>query len=97
MELTLHILERAFLHICMGVTFYLGAFFAVRWGMRRNPIRTMEVLPALLAIGFIGWREAYDVSRGQPLLKAFTDYASWTGGMILALWLLYRYRKELHS
>lgn len=94
MSIAWHIVERAFLHICMGTTVYLGAFFALRWGMRKNPVRTMAVLPALLSIGFIGWREAWDVAHGQPLLKAFTDYASWAGGMALGLWLLYRYRKE---
>ncbi len=87
------ILERGFLHIFMACSFYLIAFFALHCAMKRWPKRTLQIVPALLAAGFIGWREAYDVAHGQPLVKAFTDYSSWLIGMALAVWGLQRYRK----
>lgn len=89
-----HILDRAALHILMGAGVYLIAFFIMRWAMRRNPELMRDVIPAMLAAGFIGWREAWDVGHGQPLVKAFTDYASWIIGTGLATWGLRRFRKE---
>lgn len=90
----LHILDRAFIHIFSATAVYLIAFMALRYALRRNAKWTVKIVPALIAIGFIGWREAYDVAHGQPLIKAYTDYASWTIGMTLAIWGLKRYAKE---
>ncbi len=89
----IHIIERALTHILMSGSVYLIGFFALHWAMRKNAKRTMQILPGLLCAALIGWREAYDVAQGQPLLKAYTDYASWLIGMALAIWGLARYRK----
>jgi hypothetical protein len=39
-------------------------------------------------------REAYDVSIGQPLVKALTDYASWLIGSGCSIWGVYRLLKR---
>ncbi len=87
------ILERGFTHVLMSGSVYLFAFFALHFAMKRWPKRTMQIVPALLAAAFIGWREAFDVAHGQPEIKAYTDYASWLFGMALAIWGLTRFRK----
>lgn len=93
MSLLLHILDRSIIHIFSSAAVYLLAYFGLGYAFRKSVAWTMRVLPALVAIGFIGWREAYDVAHGQPLLKAYTDYASWTIGMGLAIWGLQRFIK----
>ncbi len=87
----LHIAERSFLHFFMSGTVYLISYLVLRACMAGNPDWTLRIVPGLIAVGFIGWREAYDVSKGQPLLKAYTDYASWLLGTVLAIALLYAY------
>jgi hypothetical protein len=48
------------------------------------------LIAALAVFAFSTLREAYDVSVGQPLVKAFTDYASWIIGTGVGAWGLYR-------
>ena len=90
----LHILERAIIHIFAGTTVYLMAYIVLCWCIRKS-VWTMRIVPALIAVGFIGWREPYDLANGQMLVKVYTDYASWVFSMALALFLLRRYEKEI--
>jgi hypothetical protein len=92
--MTMHILERAILHIFSAASVYLLAFFALAWAMRRNAERTMQILPGLVGALAIALREPFDVANGQPVLKVITDYLSWLVGMTLAIWALTRYRKD---
>lgn len=88
-----HILERAIIHIFSALTVYVGLSIVLEWCFRKHRDWTIKLMPALLGIGFIGWREAYDVANGQPLLKAYTDYVSWAIGMACAIWLIRRFIK----
>jgi hypothetical protein len=54
--------------------------------------QSQVLIAGLFVFAFSTMREAYDVSQGQPLIKAFTDYASWMIGVSLSIWGLYRIR-----
>jgi hypothetical protein len=88
-----HILERAIIHIFSATSAYLLAWFTLQWALRKWPVWTPIVLPAILACAIIGNREAFDVANGQPLIKVFTDAVSWIIGMGLAIWGLHRFKK----
>jgi hypothetical protein len=52
-------------------------------------------IAALIVFAVSTMREAYDVSNGQPLIKAFTDYASWLLGCGFSVFGIYRVAKEI--
>lgn len=87
-----HVLERAIIHLFAGGSVYLLTYLLTDYAQKKWRLWKM-VLPALLAVGFIGWREAYDVANGQPFAKAITDWISWGLGLALAIYGLQRYIK----
>ena len=95
-----HILERFFIHVFASASLVLGSTWLIRVVAKKLPrfvpAHWMHqlVLAALLVFAFSTLREAYDVAQGQPLVKAFTDYASWLLGCGGSVWLIYRFVKD---
>lgn len=89
-----HILTRAAIHIFSGGTAYLIAYFTCRFCERKFKRWWPLVYPAIMAFGLIGLREAFDVDSGDPLIKSVVDWLSWCVGLGLAVWGVYRVRKE---
>ncbi len=96
MELLGHILERFVIHFFASTSLVVGVYFLILFLMRRFKDYT-QFLPlamaALVVFAFASLREAVDVSNGQPLVKAFTDYASWLLGCGASAWGIYRLRR----
>jgi hypothetical protein len=53
------------------------------------------IVTGILLFSITATREAWDVAHGQPLIKAFTDYASWIVGAGFSAWGLYRFKKDM--
>lgn len=92
-----HIVERFIIHLFSAMGLVVGTFFAFQSIHRRlksswlpSNIGGRLLLSGLLVFGITAMREAYDVANGQPLVKAFTDYASWLIGLGLGIWATYR-------
>lgn len=97
MELFWHILDRGSIHFTASTTLVLMVAVLIRlrakyskW-LPKSLTQTL-VLSALIVFVVATLREAYDVSNGQPLIKAFTDYISWLLGTGVGAWGLYRFR-----
>ena len=93
----LHILDRAIIHIFSAMGLVVGAFFGLQSLHRHLKSSWLPanvggrlLLAAILVFGITATREAVDVANGQPLVKAFTDYASWAIGLALGIWATYR-------
>lgn len=86
-----HIAERFFIHVFASGSVYMLAFFGMRFFRRKNAYWHALIVPALIAAGFIGWREAFDVARDGELKSVF-DYISWSLGLGLAAWGVHRIR-----
>lgn len=94
-----HIVERFIIHMFSAMGLVVGVFFGLQSLNRRQKMNGWMpsniggrlVLAGLLVFGVTAMREAYDVAvGGQPLIKAFTDYASWLIGLTLGVWAAYR-------
>jgi len=99
-ELLRQIIDRAVIHIYASAGVVLMTLITLRWYCRKWPtpwlpqlFQTQVLIAALLVFAFSALREAWDVSQGQPVIKAFTDYASWFIGCGLSSWGLYRIRQ----
>jgi hypothetical protein len=75
----------------------VGTFFALQalrrhWakGWLPTNVGGRLLLSGFIVFGLTATREAVDVANGQPLVKAFTDYASWLIGLGLGIWATYR-------
>ncbi|RPH38308.1 hypothetical protein EHM92_00055 [bacterium] len=97
-DLIAHILDRFLIHFVSACALVLCAFFFVSWLARRYRIEwipgSLEArlfLSAMIVFAASTLREAYDVANGGPLIKSFTDYASWFLGCAASAWGLYRY------
>lgn len=95
--MVLHIIERGLIHLFSAMGLVVGTFFALQTLHRRlknswlpTNIGGRLLLSGLLVFGITAMREAWDVANGQPLVKAFTDYASWLIGLALGIWATYR-------
>lgn len=95
-----HIAERFIIHFFASAGVLLCALFALRYAARKIKSKfipkdfPIQLLVAGLAVFAVStMREAYDVSNGQQLVKAFTDYASWLLGCGLSAYGLYRIRQ----
>jgi hypothetical protein len=103
MTLFLHILDRFVIHLASATSLVMAATFAIMY-LRRRVADSQQWIPAnfnsqlmiaaLAVFAFSTMREAYDVSVGQPLVKAFTDYASWIIGTGVGAWGLYRIKNS---
>lgn len=93
-----HIVERSIIHLFSAMGAVVCAFFALQTLYRRldnnswlpSNIGGRLLLAGLIVFGITAMREAWDVANGQPLIKAFTDYASWLVGLGLGIWATYR-------
>lgn len=92
-ELIPHILTRAFVHIVSAAFVYLLIYFLTSF-LERRLQHWKLILPAVIALGYIGWNEVYDLSQGQSVVKAVTDAGSWIVGLGLAVWGLYRFKNH---
>lgn len=93
--------ERAIVHFFSASSLVLLAFFGLRTLQRRaagdwlpGNWQPTLALAAVTVFALASLREAYDVSAGQPLAKAFTDYASWLLGAGFSVWGLYRFKVD---
>lgn len=92
-----HIIERFIIHLFSAMGLVVGTFFAIQSLHRRyakgwlpSNVGGRLLLAGFLVFGLTATREAVDVARGQVLVKAFTDYASWAIGLGLGIWATYR-------
>jgi hypothetical protein len=93
-----YIFERFVIHFFAACSLVLCAYFGFSWLAREY---NLEFIPAALQArlafsALFVWslstlREAFDVSRGQTLTKAYFDYLSWFLGCTVAAWGLYRF------
>ena len=99
MDSFLHILGRFIIHFFSSFSLVVIGFFALKFLAKKVPeaqkflsptFEHLVVLAALLVFTFSTLREAYDVSKGQALTKAFFDYASWLLGTGCSAFGLYR-------
>lgn len=98
MELLGQILDRGIIHFFASCGVVMGVFMVLLMLRRRHltkdwlpdSLKSTLVLAALTVFAFSTLREAVDVHNGQPLVKAFTDYASWLLGVVVASWGVYR-------
>ncbi len=90
-----NIIERFLIHVTAATSLVLAVELLLAWIARQRDEAEAwyrRALPGLLVAAVAFTREAYDVSRGQPLLKAFTDYASWIIGVSASVYAIYRIR-----
>jgi hypothetical protein len=94
--------ERFVIHFFSSCGIVLCTFFLLRLLRRKTSLVFLPSIPeqqllfsALAVFAVSTLREAYDVYRGQPLLKAFTDYASWLFGCGFSVFGLYRLSREI--
>lgn len=98
-----HILERFVIHFTSATSLVLVMFMLLRSLARHGYTnwlptwRASLIVAALFVFAVSTTREAYDVANGQPLVKAFTDYASWLLGCGVAAWGLTRFGKEINA
>lgn len=82
-----HILIRAGLHFGLSTGVYAVCLLGVRL---LSTFSWADYLWAgVLLWAIIAPREALDVARGQPLVKAFTDWASWIAGALFSGFLIH--------
>ena len=91
------IIDRGLIHFFASGGIMLAVLFALRLFLRKFPTSWLpSTIPAQIVFAAVSifagaaLREAWDVSRGQPIAKAFTDYISWASGCGLAAWGLIR-------
>jgi hypothetical protein len=82
-----HILKRALLHFGLSIGLYAGCLALVKWLADYEPTWVEYLWAGVLLWGIIAPREAVDVAKGQPLLKVFTDWASWASGAVFSVFL----------
>lgn len=94
----LHIIDRFVIHFTAATSLVLGLAVIFRTAYVRTKSRwlpksmhTTLVYAALTLFAASTLREAVDVARGQLLVKAFTDYASWLLCAGFGSWGLYRW------
>lgn len=92
-----HILERSLIHLFSAMGLVVGVFFGIQSLHRRlwnswlpSNVGGRLLLAGILVFALTALREAVDVSNGQPVVKAMTDYASWLAGIGLGIWATYR-------
>jgi hypothetical protein len=103
MNLVLHILDRFVIHLASATSLVMAATFAIMY-LRRKIADSQQWIPAnfnsqlllaaLLVASVAFMREPYDVNNGQPLVKAFFDFASWIIGTGVGAWGLYRIKNS---
>jgi hypothetical protein len=93
------ILDRGMIHLFSSAGVVLSALLVLRLMARRldSPwlpgfFQSQVLLAAVCVFAGSALREAWDVHRGQSVIKAFADYASWAIGSGLSAWGLYRIR-----
>lgn len=97
-----HIVDRFIIHFFSSAGLVLATAHGIR--VLTKILRNTDWLPAewkmrlvlsgLLVFAFSTLREAHDIANGQPLIKAYTDYASWLLGCGFSVWGLYRFVKD---
>jgi hypothetical protein len=94
-----NIIERFVIHFFCSCGIVLIVYFLISFIDRKYKITWIPddlqprlLLSAVLVFAFSTLREAYDVSHGQLLAKAFTDYLSWLLGVGVSVFGLYRFR-----
>lgn len=97
-----HIIERFIIHYFCSAGAVMASFFAFASLLRRYPklgkyLPSESFLKRLIFISVVILlaafsREAWDVYKGQPIAKAFTDYASWALGLGCSIWAIIRIR-----
>ncbi len=92
-----HILERSIIHLFSAMGLVVGTFFGIQSLHRRYAkgwlpanVGGRLLLAGFIVFGLTATREAWDVSQGQPVVKALTDYLSWAIGLSLGIWATYR-------
>ena len=93
---TLHVIYRELLHITGGIAtsqMLRPVWFELR---RKGVLPKLTGLiyalpPFALVMLFVGLREPFDAQR-DPAWKSVIDYAGWTFGFGLDVWLQVRYR-----
>jgi hypothetical protein len=93
-----HIIDRFVIHFTAATSLVLMLAIGFRYLSRRSKsawfphsMHQTLVYAAMTVFAMSTLREALDVANGQPLAKAFTDYASWLLGTGFAAWGLYRW------
>jgi hypothetical protein len=104
MDVILHILDRFQIHFFASPGVMLLVLHALLYIRRKVPesqqwipvkFNHLMVLAALLVAMGAFSREAYDVSCGQPLVKAITDYISWLVGQAFGVFAIYRLKSYI--
>lgn len=92
------IMERASIHFASATSLVMITAVWVRFLQRKTHSKWLPksmyqtlIYAGLTVFAISTMREAYDVAHGQPLVKAFTDYASWLVGTGFGAWGLYRW------
>ena len=90
-----HIAERFMLHVVSGGSVVIGSVCGLAECMRRRWLWQMRPLSlvafsVVVALLFIGQREAFDVAAGDDPIKSIIDGLSWATGMTLAVVGVYR-------
>ena len=91
-----HMLERSVIHFFSSAGVYLIALWGF-WMLERKCRWWPElrgwwelILPAVASFLFISFREAFDVSAGDPVVKSVFDWISWVCGLGVSVWAMYR-------
>ena len=99
-----YILDRSAFHFTSAVTLVLMSSIIIRTikrllikinskkeGWLPDSMQNTLIMAALFVFSFSTLREAWDVARGQLLIKAFIDYFSWFLGVVSGCWWLHRW------
>lgn len=92
-----HAIDRAIIHFFASAGIVLVSLIALRFVQRKKAwpwlptvFQAQLVFVAVSVFAVSALREAYDVSGGQTMAKAISDYASWAAGVTASVWGLWR-------
>ena len=92
-------MDRAIIHFFSSAGILLLGYVVLHYVQRRKqwawlPSMTQPqlILVAVVIFAVAAMREAWDVSAGQSVAKAVSDYASWFLGCGCSVWGLWRFR-----